>query len=851
MTSQPTSHPPAQLHRAAREAHTNGLCVIPAAANGTKQPWPDSPSWKHYQAQPPTPEQLDRWFAGGRYDGLGVVCGHVSGGLEMLEFEGRAVDEGFVEAMTILADASGLGDLWQAVTNGYQETTPSGGVHLLYRVTGRPVPKNTKLARRPSTPDELAAWKHEQQLQVDAEPDDAKRARRQAKLDQIVTGEQVPQVLIETRGEGGFVVIAPSAGRTHPTGRAWTLSAGGPATIPTLSADDHQALHQLAAALDLMPAAAPEPTPPPARLTPAAGPGTDRLRPGDDFNQRATWEEILLPEGWDRVAHHGGVTYWRRPGKDRGVSATTGRNDGDNLFVFSTSTLFDSETPYSKFAAFTLLAQGSLSDDAFRAAGKALRAAGYGSQPTTPQHNHVPPLPEWGPPPEAPPADQEEDDDWQQGPARRRGHLPEDFWAARPILRHIRQAAHCRARSGDVVLGGLLARLSSMLPPELRADTGVGSPASMNMFVILLGPSGSGKSSAAWIPRRLLPPPPRIDFLDELPLGTGEGIAEAYMGEEEVDSEEVYLAGPRKGTPKRKVVRTQVRGNALFYADEGESLTKQIFGRNGATIGESLRRAWTGGTIGQHNGQKINTRVVEGGTYCLGLVVGFQPETALPLIDDAAAGTPQRFLWVASTDPTIPEDIVDDPGPLDLALIRRGFGINPAVTFDPGLLKQIRLDDRARATGELQLPLLDSHKPLTLVKISTLLAILDNRVHVTAEDWQLAEVIWATSCELRDALIEYGTRQAADEAEKRTVAHVDREVRAHNAKAAGDRTLERVGRRAAVLVHEAEGMSRGALNRAIAYRDRDRLPGALDYAEAKGWIVADGDEIQPGDSRPS
>ncbi|MEV4287396.1 bifunctional DNA primase/polymerase [Nonomuraea bangladeshensis] len=849
MTSQPTSHH-AALHHAAREAHHHGLCVIPAAANGTKQPWPDGPTWKHFQNQPPTAEQLARWFANGRYDGLGVVCGQVSGGLEMLEFEGRAVAEGFVEAMTILADASGLGDLWRAVTSGYQETTPSGGIHLLYRVAGRPVPKNTKLARRPRTPDELAAWKREQQLQVDAEPDDAQRARRQAKLNQIVSGEQVPQVLIETRGEGGFVVIAPSAGRTHPSGKAWTLTTGGPATIPTLTADDHQALHHLAAALDLMPASTPEPTPPPAQPRQAGGPTADGLRPGDDFNQRATWEDILQPEGWTQVARHGGVTYWRRPGKNRGISATTGRNDGDNLFVFSTSTVFEAETPYSKFAAYTLLNHGSLHDDAFRAAGKALRAAGYGSQPTSQQRDRVPPLPEWGPPPDAPPAD-DEDDGWQQGPVRRRGHLPEDFWAARPVLRHIRQAAHCRARSGDVVLGGLLARLSSMLPPELRADTGVGSPASMNTFVILLGPSGSGKSSAAWIPRRLLPPPPRIDFLDELPLGTGEGIAEAYMGEEEVDSEEVYLAGPRRGTPKRKVVRTQVRGNALFYADEGESLTKQLFGRTGATIGESIRRAWTGGTIGQHNGQKVNTRVIEAGTYSLGLVVGFQPETALPLIEDAAAGTPQRFLWVASTDPTIPEDIVDDPGPLDLALIRRGFGIKPQLTFDHALLKQIRLDDRARATGELRLPLLDSHKPLTLVKLSVLLAILDNRIHITTEDWQLAEALWATSCELRDALIEYGTRQAEQEAEKRTKAHVDREVRAHNAKAAGDRAIERIARRVGRRVHETQGMTRGEAKKDTASRDRGLLGAALDYAEARGWVVVEGDHLRPGDSRPS
>ena len=66
---------------------------------------------------------------------------------------------------------------------------------------------------------------------------------------------------------------------------------------------------------------------------------------------------------------------WRRPGKSTGISATTGRNDGDNLYVFTTSTSFEAERPYSKFAAYAHL---EFSGD-FSAAAKALKAAGYGT----------------------------------------------------------------------------------------------------------------------------------------------------------------------------------------------------------------------------------------------------------------------------------------------------------------------------------------------------------------------------------------------------------------------------------------------------------------------------------------
>lgn len=843
------------LRAAARAALHAGLCVIPAATTGTKQPWPDSPSWKAYETQQPSPEQVDRWFANGRYDGFGIVCGRISGSLEMLEFEGRAITEGLLDTITEIADASGLGDLWHTITNGYRETTPSGGYHLLYRVAG-PVTGNEKLAQRPATPDELAAWKAKEQAKVDALENPATKARRQAGLDQITRGEQVPQVLIETRGEGGFVVIAPSGGRTHPTGKTWTLEVGGYNTIPHITAEDRDALHHLAGALDQMPPEQQEASQQVNRpRTPSPAAGADGLRPGDDYNERATWDDILTGMlGWTKTYWRGGVTYWRRAGKeDRGISATTGRNNADNLYVFSTSTIFESLKPYSKFAAYTLITEGAVTADTCKRAAKALRAEGYGS-PLPDRESRPTPIPadlEDLPPHPADNPDHEQGDGWENVPRRRRGLLPDDFWHARPALTHIRQAAHSRARSGDIVLGGLLARLSSLLPPELRADTGVGSPACMNMFAILLGASGSGKSSAAWIPRKLLPAPARIDFLDELPLGSGEGIAEAYMGEQQVETDEVFRSGPRKGERKTETVRMQVRHNALFYADEGEALTKQLFGRNGATVGESLRRAWTGGTIGQFNGHKINTRVIDSGTYSLGMVVGFQPETALPLLEDAPAGTPQRFLWCSSIDPSIPEDVVDEPGPLNLELIRRGFGVEPKATFAAALLRQIRVDDRARATGELKLPPLDAHRPLMLVKLSVLFAILDNRLDVTVEDWQLAETLWDTSCQLRDALLEYGARQAADESEKRTQAHIDRELRAHAAKSTSDRDVERVARRAAKRVAEAGGMTRSALTKAIAYRDRDLLLAALNLAEALGWISVDGDQVSTGDARPS
>ncbi len=248
---------PNNLLQAARDAYRNGLCVIPASTGGEKKPWPDGPAWKRYQMERPAPSQIDAWFSGQRYDGFGIVCGNISDSLEMFEFEGRAVNEGVLRELAEIAEASGLGDLWHRVFNGYREVTPSGGIHLVYRVDGG-VAGNAKLARRPATPSELAEN----------------------------PAEKI-KVLIETRGEGGFVVIAPSGGRTHESGKPWVLQSGGFDTIPVITAEERDALHHLGGAMDQMPT--PEPAPArrvPARPDPSEGSG----RPGDDLNGRASWD---------------------------------------------------------------------------------------------------------------------------------------------------------------------------------------------------------------------------------------------------------------------------------------------------------------------------------------------------------------------------------------------------------------------------------------------------------------------------------------------------------------------------------------------------------------------------------
>ncbi|MGW0169529.1 bifunctional DNA primase/polymerase [Streptomyces sp. NPDC003343] len=353
------------LRAAARELHDAGLCVLPIKADGSKAP--AVRSWTPYKVHRSTPAEHDQWFGGDRTAGIATVYGAVSGNVEMLEFEGHAIRDGILDMVTEFMDNSGLGEEWQAVLNGWATESPSGGRHYRVRVDGAPVPANTKLASRPAREDEYT---------------DEERQRLREK-----PNVKIVRVQIETRGEGGYGLVEPSSGTVHASGKPYVRIAGGPTTIPTIDADVMQAIRDICRMADTLPREEKAKTAPrPKRELP---PGA--VRPGDDFENKVDWPDIIGGE-FDALFTRGQTTYWRRKGKSRGISATTGHAaDRDRLYVFSTSTVFESETPYDKFAAHTLLTQGGTSGEDFRRAAADLRGKGYGSEPPRRRLNSVPP----------------------------------------------------------------------------------------------------------------------------------------------------------------------------------------------------------------------------------------------------------------------------------------------------------------------------------------------------------------------------------------------------------------------------------------------------------------------------
>lgn len=333
MTSQ------AAIYEAAKAYLAAGLSVMPIAADGTKQP--DSrrlARWKVYTQQRPTPATLYDWFQFGGPCGMAVIGGSISGGqggygLEIIDFDTADLFEPWAELVEQVVPG-----LWQRLV---RVQSPRPGVHVYYRCSE--YGGSTKLACTG---------------EVDG------------------NGRQTRKTLIELKGEGGYCLVPPSPKTCHPSHRLYRLAEGSlPLTaIPVITPDERSVLLEQARSFNAWVEA-------PRVARSVVAPATDNQGlPGEDFNERGSWEDILEPHGWKLVGDRGQVQDWCRPGKDSGISATTNYEGSGVLYVFSSNAYpFEEGQSYRKFRAYALLNHGG----DFTGAARALRRKGYGGGAST------------------------------------------------------------------------------------------------------------------------------------------------------------------------------------------------------------------------------------------------------------------------------------------------------------------------------------------------------------------------------------------------------------------------------------------------------------------------------------
>lgn len=347
---------PNAVYTAASAYVATGLSVMPIAADGSKSPDRDrlprvfdeaqqswKTSWKIFQVRRPTPDDLEAWRDYGGEFGLAVIGGVVSGGapglgLEIIDFDTIELAAPWTERVE--RQVPGLVERLTHVQS------PRPGLHLYYRCLE--FGGSQKLACGPV-------------VGMDGMPvvDDAGKLKK--------------KTLIELKGEGGYCLAPPSPRFCHPSQKPYQFVDGKPdlLAIPIITPTERAVLLDTARSLSRW-----QEEPRSQRPATVVRPGAEGGRPGDDFNARASWVDILTPHGWTFVRVSGGEELWRRPGKTTGQSASVNYGDHDKLHVFSSNAdPFEDEQTYSKFAAYALLNHGG----DYRAAARALVQQGYGS----------------------------------------------------------------------------------------------------------------------------------------------------------------------------------------------------------------------------------------------------------------------------------------------------------------------------------------------------------------------------------------------------------------------------------------------------------------------------------------
>jgi hypothetical protein len=297
----------------AKEYYQSGLSIIPIGDK--KLPMG---SWKKNQT-----ELIEPSFTS--CVGIGIVCGEVSGGVECIDIDTKY-------------DLTGkLFDNYKNLINEIDknllkklvvQSTPSGGYHFVYKC--ETIEGNKKLANRHATESEKAE-----------NPKDKIR------------------VLIETRGIGGYFMVAPSDG--------YKVIYGDLKKISILSALERETLFVCARTLnEVFEAATVNKT--------HQKTISENLSPFEDWNNRGDVLNFLEMEGWTLKLKNGAKNLLLRPA-GTGMWSADWNEEKRIFYVFTSSSEFEQNKGYNPTQ---VLAKLKFNDD-FSECAKWLLKEGYGN----------------------------------------------------------------------------------------------------------------------------------------------------------------------------------------------------------------------------------------------------------------------------------------------------------------------------------------------------------------------------------------------------------------------------------------------------------------------------------------
>jgi len=230
--------------------------------------------------------------------GIAVICGAVSGNLEVIDIDCKygIKYEDYADAIK-----AANRDLFSRLLI---IQTKSNGYHIYYRC--ELIEGNQKLAERPATDDELHQNPNAKQF-----------------------------VLIETRGEAGYIIAPPTDGYTNIQGK----------DIPVISLDERDTLLSIARSFTKIIEHIRQPRLPN---------NNDTITTWDDYNKRGDVIALLEKHGWTVTKRDGDKSLLLRPGSSSQQHSAVFFHDSRIFYPHTTSTNFENKG-YNPFAVYTHL----------------------------------------------------------------------------------------------------------------------------------------------------------------------------------------------------------------------------------------------------------------------------------------------------------------------------------------------------------------------------------------------------------------------------------------------------------------------------------------------------------------
>lgn len=268
------------------------LSVIPTKEDKR----PALPTWTPYQSQRIKEDEVEALFSGANVKGLAIICGAISGGLEVIDVDTKHDTTGSLweELRALIED--NLPELYSRLVIAQ---TKSGGYHIYYRCSS--IAGNLKLSTKKNR-----------------------------------------EVLVETRGEGGYVIAPPTP--------KYTYIQGEPGNIPTITPEDREILFSISKSFNEL-----EEIKPKVNTTTSTTYNSTGLSPFEDYNQSGDIVGLLESKGWRVVSQIGERINLLRPGSTDSKTSGNYHTGLKVLRVFSSSTEFNPDKGYSPSQVFSLL----------------------------------------------------------------------------------------------------------------------------------------------------------------------------------------------------------------------------------------------------------------------------------------------------------------------------------------------------------------------------------------------------------------------------------------------------------------------------------------------------------------